>query len=132
MDEGGGYENARAEVPTDEQGMVRDWQLGEASNDQGKRTGEGREDEDHEEGDDVDGEAVLPVGVVRAAFRPFTLGLSSLELGVEKGYGQVGESCGDCEGGCQCFGGSGWRRMAASSVSYRRLELAHLVSSSRS
>jgi hypothetical protein len=97
MDKGGRYQHAGAEVPANEQRVVRDGQLGKASYDQGKRAGERGEDEDDEEGADVQREVVLSVFVIGATCGSFALGLSSLELALEEGDGQVGESSSDWE-----------------------------------
>lgn len=55
-------QDASAEVPAQEEGVIGDGQGGEAADDDGEAAGEGREEEDLEEGGDVEG-GVVGVGV---------------------------------------------------------------------
>lgn len=54
MDERCGYEDSCAEMPADEERVIRDGEAGKATDDDGKGAGEGAEGQDKEEGEDVE------------------------------------------------------------------------------
>lgn len=76
-------EHACAKVSREEQGIVRNREVGKASDDDGKGAGCSAQEEDEEQGEDVQRRVVVVFGTAGAAGWAFTCLLTANYFGVE-------------------------------------------------